>query len=140
LAELGRELGEQLLHRAPHDFLVHGLVLLPVGLRVVGLEALVELDRFSGPPSERHDSSHRRRRKLRLCGDGRQSRRRRGRLARETVEDRASAWREPVAHLKALGETELLHLAHVALERLRLLAHACREAAASHPCTITYSL
>src|SRR5205823_2092942 len=56
----------------------------------------------------------------------------------ETVEDRASAWREPVAHLKALGETELLQLAHVALERLRVLAHRRREVAGSHCGTITY--
>jgi len=54
LPVLGRELGKQCVHRPAHEVLVDGLVLLPVGLGVVGLEALVELDRFCGPAPEHH--------------------------------------------------------------------------------------
>ena len=56
-AELGLELGQQLLHRAAHGLLVDGLVLVPVGLGVVVLEAFEELDRFCRPALERHVSS-----------------------------------------------------------------------------------
>ena len=54
LPELAPELGQQLLHRAAHDLLVDRLVLDPIRLGVVGLEPLVELDRFGRPSTKRH--------------------------------------------------------------------------------------
>src|SRR5207253_3876361 len=54
LAELGRQLAEQLLHRGQHALLVDVLVVLPVGLGVVGLQALVELDGLGRPALEGH--------------------------------------------------------------------------------------
>src|SRR5207245_11573873 len=52
-AELGREIGHERFERRPHALLVHRLVLGPVGLRVVGLEALVEVERLGRPAFER---------------------------------------------------------------------------------------
>src|SRR5205085_1571196 len=54
LAELGRQLPEELLHGRQHLLLVDRLVVLPVGLGVVGLQPLVELDGLRGPTLERH--------------------------------------------------------------------------------------
>ena len=55
-AELVGELGEQLLHRGLDVAVVDRLVVLPVDLGVVGLQALVELDRLDGPSRKRHGS------------------------------------------------------------------------------------
>src|SRR5437016_2931364 len=49
-----REVGEELLHWRSDDGLVDGFVLLPVGLRVIGLQALEELQCLRWPASERH--------------------------------------------------------------------------------------
>jgi len=57
--ELLVELAQQRLERHLHPRLVAGLVGLPVGLRVVGLQAPVELEGVGRPAPERH---HRRRR------------------------------------------------------------------------------
>ena len=54
LAELRAELVEQLVHGFAHALVVHGLVLLPVGLGVVRLQPLEELDRLDRPAPERH--------------------------------------------------------------------------------------
>ena len=44
--EVGGELGEELLHGPLSALLIDGLVLLPVRLRVVGLQSLEELERL----------------------------------------------------------------------------------------------
>ena len=54
LAELLLQLSEEGFHRRQHQLLVDGLVVLPVGLRVIGLEPLVELECLRLPPPERH--------------------------------------------------------------------------------------
>src|SRR3984957_16454638 len=58
--ELAGEALEQLLHRAEHLLLVDRLVAGPVRLRVVRLEALVELQCRRRPAAERHPASLRR--------------------------------------------------------------------------------
>ena len=48
------ELGEQRLHRRPDVVLVDFLVVQPVGLGIVGLETLEEVQGALGPPLEAH--------------------------------------------------------------------------------------
>ena len=54
IAELRLEIREQLGHRPQHEVLVVALVVLPVRLRIVGLEALEERERLGRPSSECH--------------------------------------------------------------------------------------
>src|SRR5690606_40270664 len=55
-AELVLQFGAQLFHRFAHMALVRLPVGGPVGLAVVGLQALVELERLTGEAAERHGS------------------------------------------------------------------------------------
>src|ERR1700733_2637511 len=57
LAELGRKLLEQFLHRPQHLLLVHGLTAGPVLLGVVILETRVKCQRLRWPAFERHSTS-----------------------------------------------------------------------------------
>src|SRR5439155_1709453 len=54
LAPRRTQLRDELLHRHQDLLVVDGLVAQPVGLRVVGLQALVELERLRRPASKRH--------------------------------------------------------------------------------------
>src|SRR5204863_8614588 len=50
----GSQLRDELLHRRQNLLVVDGLVVQPVGLRVFGLQTLVELERLYRPASKRH--------------------------------------------------------------------------------------